>query len=637
MRSAMGLLLAIVIIQASTAAELAAQMPGCLPPPPPPPFTGPVGGGNPNFRALGGVDVITAGPERRPVGPGPFDSTTRIVPLASPNGAGGRPVAGVTAPRGLRKADVERLLTWQAWWDLNDERFLDRRRAGRTPSTSSPGHTSLPGGDVLAPDMREALSKAAVPALLLALEDKSADVRAAAALALGKASDHSNAAAFDALKGLLADRDQRVRGAASLGLGLLGRSDGASALLSIAQNNDKGRQLTGRGTADVLATTRGYAALGVGLIAYRGELPVDIGRALLELATDVRVPRDVTAGAALALQLIGRQDFVPEVLKVIADDNFDDITRSHLVVALAKVEARSASGAYKRGLSDPSTLVGYSSAIALGLITDVEDITTVDLLIKEALDSHDLATRVFATLSLAEIGGAPARTAILKRLMTSKVAEEKAFAALAVGVTGRMHGEEVNFLGRSLLSAMEGEKNDSVLAAAAMGLGLLRYEPARDVLRPMLKETGRPELQGYAAVALGLLRDDASTAAIGELLVQRRDAPLRERAALALGLMSDPSAHAAVAEAVRASASAKTFLNASLLGLGYLGHVSSVDVLSDVALNKKSSHTDATRVAAVTALGVLADKDDIPLLSRVQGSSNYLAQTTLLADLFRLQ
>jgi HEAT repeat protein len=68
--------------------------------------------------------------------------------------------------------------------------------------------------------------------------------------------------------------------------------------------------------------------------------------------------------------------------------------------------------------------------------------------------------------------------------------------------------------------------------------------------------------------------------------------------------------------------------------LGYAGDCTTVGFLQEYVENSRHTANDATRVAAVTALGVLADKDAIPLLARIQESSNYLAQSGALTELF---
>jgi HEAT repeat protein len=322
------------------------------------------------------------------------------------------------------------------------------------------------------------------------------------------------------------------------------------------------------------------------------------------------------------------------MIALLADQDQDVSMRAHMAVALAKLGAKSSLATLKRSLSDPSALVAYSSAISLGLITDVEDRDTVNALILKAKETGDVAARNFALMALAEIGGPMARMHILETLTKGRSVEDRSFAALAAGVTGALHHQEVNLLGRTLLEQFASEKNMDVKSAMVLSLGLLRYLPAKEAMRLALKEESKPELQGYAAVALGFLRDDGSIPLIRELAAQRKDVTLRERSGLALALLADREAPVSMARAAVESASSKSFLNATLLGLGFAGDGSTVAFLRDYLESNRHSASDATRVAAVTALGMLSDKDAIPLLARIRESSNYLAQTGALTELF---
>ena len=48
------------------------------------------------------------------------------------------------------------------------------------------------------------------------------------------------------------------------------------------------------------------------------------------------------------------------------------------------------------------------------------------------------------------------------------------------------------------------------------------------------------------------------------------------------------------------------------------------------------TYQDVSRSFATVSLGFLGDKDDVPMLSRIQENSNYLAQTGALAELLTI-
>jgi HEAT repeat protein len=473
-----------------------------------------------------------------------------------------------------------------------------------------------------------------MPLLLLSLSDESPDVRAAGVLALGKAAGTDQDDAFAALKVRLADNDLRVRTAACIGLGLQGKEDAIQLLRAIALNDKEGRSLTGRGSGDVMAATRCQALIGLGLLGSRTALPRDVINAITHMAAGADVSGDIQSSAAIALQLQSRQDSIPMMQDILLDDSLDDVARAHIAIGLAKSGARSAVTKLRRTVADSSPLVGYSSVIGLGLLADEDDQETLGLLLKVARDSSDGATRSFAMMALAEIGGADARAHLLKVLSKGKLAEERAFAALAMGVNGALHSDADQTVGSTLLTIYRTERNLEVKCALALSLGLLREPTALTDLRSALQDDGKSDLQGYAAIALGLLRDHPSAAALRGLVAQRRDPTLREKAAVGLALIGDPQGPIALARSAVDSSASKTLLSSSLRGLGLAGDSTTVEFLRDFVENTRRNHADVTRVAAVEALGFLADKDHLPLLSRLQESSNYLAQPEALSQLF---
>jgi HEAT repeat protein len=531
--------------------------------------------------------------------------------------------------------DARRLITWEAWWDHNDERFLDRRRVGsRALGGTTPGLGNEVDGVALAARLREQTRQDALPMLLVALTDASAPVRAAAAIALGRAADSEDVGAYEALVKALGDPDGDVRSAACIALGLTGSEAAIERLLAVARDDASGRSLVGR--QYVLPLTRSHAAVALGLIGYRHGLPNDVQSELLAMAYGNGADQELQVGATTALQLLSRQDAVPGLMAMATDDRFDDVVRSHAAVGLAKLGARTAIAPLRNLVSDASPLVSYSSIIALGLLADADDKESVAFLRNRATKGGDGASRSLSLMALAEVGGASARAAILEALSKAKLADERAFAALAAGVTAALHPEDLQYLQAALAKAFRVERNISVRCALALSMGLSRCGDALDDLHRALADTAEPQLQGYAAVALGLLGDQQASEALRILVAQRRDPVLRERASLALGLLKDPQGSTAVARAAMDSKSSMAFLSATLRGLGYAGDGASVEFLREFVENRKRNHADLTRLAAVRAMGLLADKDHVPLLSRLQESSNYMAQTELLARLFAI-
>jgi HEAT repeat protein len=617
-------------------------------------YTGPAGGATPGYNGPVGGGTGQPGPGNPNPGgggttpapggttPAPSPGGTPVRPGGPPNLGGGnaRGLGGVTGAPGAKKSEAPRFLSWDWWWDLNEERFLNLKRTVRSSADATENVDEIlggvTGGDDVAAVSAQMIRNEILPSLKQSLKDSYYDARAAGVIALGKVAANSDDDAMEAIKALLADSDARVRESACLGLGILGNKAALPLLLDVAKNTGEGRRLTGRGTSDVLTRTRAFASVAIGLIGSREDLPAEVVKELVAMASKSESNRDLQVGPAVAMQLLKRQDVVPALVSIFSDAEQDEYVRAHIGVAFGKMGAKSAIPTLKKFLGDRSVLVSYSCAIGLGLLTDPEDNDTITELLRTAKNGRDVGTRNFALMALAEIGGPKARAYIIEELTTAKSAEAKAFGAIAAGVTGYLHKEDVNLLGRNLVQEFGNEKNPQSKSAMAIALGLLGYEPGKTAIRAALKDTSNPMLQGYLCTALGLLGDQDAIPEIQNLVAQRGDADLRKNAAIALGLLRDREAVTLLKKVIEESAASKAILGAATVAMGYIGDRAAVEILRDFVENPKGTHQDVTRAFAVVALGFLGDKDDIPLLSRIHENSNYLAQSEALAELLSI-
>ncbi|HYC78013.1 MAG TPA: HEAT repeat domain-containing protein [Planctomycetota bacterium] len=158
-------------------------------------------------------------------------ASVRASPGTGAGGSGGggganRPRLGGQQSSSWGNADVD-ASHWETWWALNREEFLPHRglRQERTPYP-------VPGSPVTSDDVRKRI----IPALVRALKSRDQDVRAAAAIALGKTGE---ATEVEALRALLEDRDRTVVEAAIVGLGLLRRPEAESLLAKIVNDDDR--------------------------------------------------------------------------------------------------------------------------------------------------------------------------------------------------------------------------------------------------------------------------------------------------------------------------------------------------------------------------------------------------------------
>jgi HEAT repeat protein len=342
---------------------------------------------------------------------------------------------------------------------------------------------------------------------------------------------------------------------------------------------------------------------------------------------------DLQVFPALALGIMRSQAAVPELKKLVANLDADEVVRAHAVIALAKLGDKSSVGwLVKDGLTDKSAHVQRSSAIALGLLTDKEDEKTVETLMTHAQSAADRAVRNFCLIGLGQIGNLKGRDFLVQKLKKGQQ-HDRTFAALALGVYGNKFKDSRTELGKELEIAWKETKSDSERGAFAIGMGLLDYKAAAASLMEELKTGGSPDLKGYVATALGLLGDKAAIPLVQELAKKISDQDVQRRASIALGLIGDPDAVKVLINVIKEAGNNLSALGGAAVALGFIGDRSAVPTLNDMLKSRDGSVKDNARAFAAVALGILGDKSDLPLLSKVQENCNYLASTSSLTEI----
>ncbi|MAG56258.1 MAG: hypothetical protein CMJ83_08210 [Planctomycetes bacterium] len=613
-------------------------------------YTGPTGGGTPGYGGPTGGGTGQPGGEPGNGNPGGGDPGTTGQP-GNPGGGAGAPVrpgggarsgggrslrGGRTAGRTKKTAGTG-YLDWNTWWDLNEERFLNLKHKLGGRDNSSVDRDTIWGlkDDDIARVTRKLIRNAVLPTLKVGLSDSFYDVRAGAVIALGKVGDASRPELVEDMSALLADTDQRVRESVCLGLGILGSTDALPILREILEDTPKGRKWVGR--SQVASRTRAFASVAVGLIGAREKVGFDNPAVASVLANLTRpgATLDLQVGPAIALQLMQSKDMAPALMQVLKDETQAPKVRAHVAVAIGKLGHEGAVGTLNALLGHKHNHLARSAAIALGLLGKAEDRRTVGNLIRQARGARDRGLKNFAIMALGEIGGSKARAALMSLLKTGKGLDRN-FAALALGVDAFQHKQDRRDIGRLLLKKFTTEKNDVFRSAAAIGLGLVGYEPARQPLRAILAKGGAQTLKGHVCTALGLMNDRDAIPAITKLVADRGDPDLRKAAAISLGLLRDLEAVDTLRKVIAASTNSKAILGAATVALGYIGDRSAVEILVDFVENPDQKHQGVSRAFATVALGFLGDKDELPMLSRIHEHSNYLAPTSALTELLTI-
>ena len=608
---------------------------GVIPPPPPPPPPP-----DPRGETIRRVNGATTGNPGAPGAPGR--------PAATGGIRGGGPATG-------RRATGDATDRWEYWWEANKDLYLQLRGGAQAVTQS----TAFLGRAAEVPDARrvgaDAVRSRVLPALLSALSEHEADVVDSAALALARivAPEQAHLALAPLVRTL--DHPQRsAREAAALALGVVGSTEALADLRALLLDEPRGRRLVGR-SEGVEEPMRAFAAAALGLIGDPAAGP-DLERAVA--GDGARPDRSIAQLALLSLGMVrGREsETAAFLLATMKRRDLDPIVRAQAPIALAhlaaapagEAAARAALGALVGALQDPATEADLrrSAAVALGRLARVDDAEARSELEALVLRGSDGPARQFALIALAEIGARDAEARrhvdeqeslerfMLRQLVDPARASLKPFAALALGVWGRNEALMPDARRRAiakLLEHLDSERSPSHQGALALALGLL---DAREAIAPVaraLAGTRDPGFKGHAALALGLLRARDHAAALRDELARTGLAPLYEtQLAQALGLMGDPRAVPTLLDRL---ARADTFAEVAAVAqaLGRIGDASAVDPL--LSLLADANAPAARRGVAAVALGLLAQKGELPWNVPFRAGTNYCARAEALAEI----
>ena len=565
-----------------------------------------------------------------PTPPAPGARTLSSPITSGPSSGAPTLASSPTTPGG---ADGVDLAAWTLWWRHNQAPFLNLKAHVR-------GFGNLTGSDgwflgqgqkaqdlSLRPTVVQVRERI-VPALLRVLEEERDDsLRSGALVALGKIGpDGSGADAerFEAIcLELLRDASQEVRETAALSLGILGSGRAVPYLAHLLWDSKSGQERVGAREVDY--RTRAFAAYGLGQIGARSELESEraaiVSILVRGLELDDTRAQDVEVACVLALGLVplaplrmaatGGED-TPSVAPAASESRQGQIAllrglmdeakrgrlaRAHAATSLARLLAgtpelavlrrevlRELVERLERGRDEAEVL--QSCVQALGqLATDSDD--PEDARVRRALTLVDQRisepqARVFALLAMAEAGGRPG------------------------GGTPQGVGEARDFLVHELAFGRNAQ-----LPWAMLGCGVLawhlRDDPAQAgalealqrALRTALQDARSAERLGASALAVGLAGDRGSTKYLLRRLAD--ELPDEARAQIALGL-------------------------------GLLGETAAVEPLRALVVDSKY-HPERLRACAI-ALGLLGDKDIVPLLARELAEARSLASQAAIASAF---
>jgi HEAT repeat protein len=530
---------------------------------------------------------------------------------SSARGSSGR----ATATSGSGGAGQPAYLGWEFWWESNRDAYLDlkSRLLKGVHVPGSPGQLTGRGAKQrAAPTQRPStqwVSEALLPQLVeVARSADDRDVLDSTILAMARsAPGPARTQVSETITGLLDHRELSVQAAAALGLGVLRDGDSVPLLQSLLHDDSTGRQAVGGGSVPTMV--RAFSALALGLV---GDAPSV--RALLDVAT--RFPdsdRDIKCCAVAALGLVDSETSLAGtaqqvLLTLLEDPSMDDVVRSYVPTTLGKLGNGLAVAPMLEVFRDSHTPnpVRQSLAIGLGQLAGDGDPDVLEVLDDYVDRGRDQQTRHFALVSLGQIaarldapkGASDAQKQVVRRLL-----------------------KEIDADGAS-----RGHRSWAALGAAVLGRAQPDLAPdLLDALRSAHVDEHDPSFRGAFALSLALLGDRASSEAIAADLVGAGQDDLRGHAAEALGLLRHSDAAPTLRALCLDSGVTETLRLKAATGLGLMGDREAVPLMVDSLRDARSLSSLASQARALGLIGdeqagaslmVMAGDDEQPSLPR---------------------
>lgn len=498
------------------------------------------------------------------------------------------------------------------------------------------------------------------------------------------------------IKSRLTDGNQEIQETAAVALGILANEANIDLLKSLLYDDASALRSAGvQYNGAVPERTRAFAAYGLGLIGYKASDEgktriVDALTKWMETQGKQITQRDIPVACLTALGLTpmpfdpaapaidlskkferpttiaNRQDQVLWLLSFFEDEENPFLNRAHAPIAMARLLEGADNGYWLRAevgtklaakLSEhdkSQNEIKQSCILALGQIGDCDG-DKVDTEIRAALmkaydQIADEQCKNFSIMSIAQVAGRPGegegspiaglegkkdnpRTFLIDRLLKGKSAT-KSWASLALAVMERSLDDNnqpsSNEAKQALAKSLDDAKAPPEIGAMAIAVGIVRYEGGKEFLRTKFDKISEPEARGFAAIGLGLMDDRGAIEMITEVIKKSKYQPeLLKSAAIGLGLLGDKDI---VPELISMLESAAGLSSQAAISsaLGFIGDARSIDPL--VAMLEDTQKTDRARGFAAVALGIVADKEDLPWNAKISVNANYRANTTTLTS-----
>jgi HEAT repeat protein len=524
-------------------------------------------------------------------------------------GPGDRPPSPSTSP------DRTKRHTWETWWSYHREYYLAVRARG-VPLTGPRAAADRAG----AKQLREGRL---TDLMIEAIGDKDPDVRAAAAIALGKFGLSTGVAR--ALERHVNDERFDVRESSIYAIGLLGLPEYRLYLGNLTRDRERGAKEQGLALAGLMMD--GTKESADALVAQaRGSEP-DRRRFAAHLLGFVDHP--------------GYDDFLGQIIT--GGRPWEDHERGLAITALGRRRAREQKEALFRTLyqHDPDLNIIRSAAIALGMLLAPGDESDLKRLARFIRDSRrDTIAQNFGVMALGQVGG---DTAVeqLRDLLSGRVfgdAEDRAFVYLALGLAG-LRSEKAR---ETLVSEYDRARSEVEISVLALACGLARAKEAIPITLDRLAKPGgardgpglgaRGRFAGWAALGLGFHGEASGTDAARRVFEGSNDPVVREQAAIGLTLLLRAAVVPELISILRDSGTLHGKA-AAVAAFAVLPEASPEAVDALVAVYREDGIPNPVRAMAISALGALADPRPIPVSALLSRNYNYYIRCLALDEI----
>ena len=489
---------------------------------------------------------------------------------------------------------------WWLWWEYNKLEFLRPNRLGDWifPTT----------GDGDGADRTRAVRRELLPPLAEALRSPDAEVRGAAALALGRI---GRGDAVPMLLVALSDASASVRHRAILALGATGSAEALDPLLRIAREGAPRADAKER--VSPFASPLAIVALALGR---RAGFDAAVDDMVASIVSSRRGPeRDAIRNAAFIYHKISPSTSLEKLaVETALDSTQAPSVRCRAIESLSSSTDDLTLSKLQTLLSGSRLDLRRSAALALG---DSKHPLALPPLLTAFETESEVLTKGFLLISIGRHGSEPAREKLLRVLRGNETGMRK-WAALGLGLAARQGGDEVIPL--AIREALAREKNREAAPAYWIASGLARDEAARAAIREGLWRASDPRMRMYAATALAMIGGELSASALRERLPEETSSLARVAIAQSLGYLGLPGDSALLGDVL------ERLREPGLQGLAataisFHGGVEDFHALNRVARSEEGS--PVRRASAIEGLGMLLGGSPPLVLGEASRQSNY--------------